>query len=322
MGAAFATIAAFSTIGVFIDFVLGKSGQKWVRDHLERWWIRMSYVRWGNLGEEEAIFCYAIMDRLFGKFISIKRFAILIFLYVIYLVVCIYVPYSNAQSAYGISMKRIFDSPGLSIYFYLAPVRYILMFSVSISLTMFLVSLSSKVIFSSIWKNGLFIIFLLLIQYVILCHTLANTITLTVYVYEPILSLVQYKLGLMDNSMYGAGVEVTKAAQKEITGMYNLDNLRPSSLLSGFIYGMNFDLFDAGWTNPMRFIFLVSSVANVFRLSILVIFLMSFLFSFFRTPIMTLFARVIESDKPIFTLVFGGAAAMVKAIQEVIKAFV
>jgi len=219
-------------------------------------------------------------------------------------------------------MKGTYDSPGLSIYFYVAPLRYILTFSVSISLTMLLVSLSSKVTFSSSWKNGLLIGLLFLVQYIILCHTLANTMALTIYVYDPVFSFVLNRLGLLDNSSYEASIEIAKVAREEIRGMYNLDNLRPSSLLSGFVYGINFDLFDGGWTNPMRFIFLVSSVANVFRLSIVVIFLMSFLFSFFRTPIMTLFARVIESDKPIFTLVFGGAAATVKAIQEVIKAFV
>jgi hypothetical protein len=34
---------------------------------------------------------------------------------------------------------------------------------------------------------------------------------------------------------------------------------------------------------------------------------------------MTLWARIIESDKPIFTLLFSGTAALAKAIQEIIK---
>jgi hypothetical protein len=36
---------------------------------------------------------------------------------------------------------------------------------------------------------------------------------------------------------------------------------------------------------------------------------------------MTIWARLIESEKPIFTLVFGGAAALLKALQEIIKLF-
>jgi hypothetical protein len=49
------------------------------------------------------------------------------------------------------------------------------------------------------------------------------------------------------------------------------------------------------------------------------IFILSFFLKPVQVPIMTLWARVIESDKPVFTLLFGGTAALAKAIQEISK---
>jgi hypothetical protein len=66
-GSAVATVAACGGAGAFIDFWIGKSGQRRVRDWLETWWLRLSYVRWGNLGREESVFAVHIIDRVFGS---------------------------------------------------------------------------------------------------------------------------------------------------------------------------------------------------------------------------------------------------------------
>jgi hypothetical protein len=68
------TIAAGGVLGAFIDFYIGKPGQRRVRDWLETWWLRLSDVRWGNFGREEALFAVRVIDRLFGRrFFSIRR---------------------------------------------------------------------------------------------------------------------------------------------------------------------------------------------------------------------------------------------------------
>jgi hypothetical protein len=59
-GNALATIAACGGVGAFIDFYIGKRGQQRVRDWLETWWIRLSYVRWGNFGRQEALFAMQV----------------------------------------------------------------------------------------------------------------------------------------------------------------------------------------------------------------------------------------------------------------------
>ena len=73
------------------------------------------------------------------------------------------------------------------------------------------------------------------------------------------------------------------------------------------------------------FMFFLSEVTNLLpnlsRFLIMMTFIGSFALKPLQNPIMTLWARVIESGKPVFTLLFGGTAALAKAIQEIIKIF-
>jgi hypothetical protein len=63
---------------------------------------------------------------------------------------------------------------------------------------------------------------------------------------------------------------------------------------------------------------LLNLIPNLSRLSLALIFVGSFLLKPLRYPIMTLWARVIESDRPVFALLFGGSAAIVKVVHEVV----
>jgi hypothetical protein len=49
-------VGACAGVGKFLDFWIGKAGQQRLKDRLETWWLRVSYVRWDNLGREEALF--------------------------------------------------------------------------------------------------------------------------------------------------------------------------------------------------------------------------------------------------------------------------
>ena len=65
-GSALTTVVACGDAGAFIDFWIGRTGEQRVRGWLE-YWIKLSYVRWGNFGREEALFAVRVMDRLFGR---------------------------------------------------------------------------------------------------------------------------------------------------------------------------------------------------------------------------------------------------------------
>jgi hypothetical protein len=59
---------------------------------------------------------------------------------------------------------------------------------------------------------------------------------------------------------------------------------------------------------------------SIFRFVLSIIFVGSFLLRpLVMRPISLVWARIVESDKPIFTVIFGGAAAFASAISEVAK---
>jgi|HubBroStandDraft_4_1064222.scaffolds.fasta_scaffold177132_2 hypothetical protein len=77
LGQILGTIGTCSAVGVFIDFYIGKSGQRRVKDRLETWWIKFSDIRWDTIGRAESEFAIHFMDRFFGKrLISIKRWLV------------------------------------------------------------------------------------------------------------------------------------------------------------------------------------------------------------------------------------------------------
>ena len=55
------------------------------------------------------------------------------------------------------------------------------------------------------------------------------------------------------------------------------------------------------------------------RLLLAVIFIVSYMLRPLQSGIFALWARIIESEKPVFTLVFGGIAGLAKLVTEIIK---
>jgi hypothetical protein len=80
------------------------------------------------------------------------------------------------------------------------------------------------------------------------------------------------------------------------------------------------------YDNPQEFIRHFSNILVLVPILIRFLLTATFLTSFFlqplQHPIMVLWARVVESDKPVFTLLFAGAASVAKIIQEIINSVV
>jgi hypothetical protein len=67
-------------------------------------------------------------------------------------------------------------------------------------------------------------------------------------------------------------------------------------------------------------LFALNSFPSFVRVIISIVFVGSFLLRpLVIRPISLVWARIVESDKPVFTLVFGGAAAFATAISEAAK---
>jgi len=67
---------------------------------------------------------------------------------------------------------------------------------------------------------------------------------------------------------------------------------------------------------------LLSVFLNIFRVVLSIFFIGSFLLRpLLMRPVSLIWARIVESDKPVFTLILGGAAAFATAISEAAKHF-
>jgi len=65
---------------------------------------------------------------------------------------------------------------------------------------------------------------------------------------------------------------------------------------------------------------LLSLFPNIFRVVLSIVFVGSFLLRpLVMRPVSLVCARIVESDKPVFTVIFGGAAAFATAISEAAK---
>jgi hypothetical protein len=290
---ALATVAACGGVGAFIDFYIGKAGQRRVKGWLETWWLRLSYVRWGNFGREEALFAVRVMDRLFGKrLFSAQR------------LICVVV---SATVVWGILITL------LIVIGYTLPHRLpledltilvpILLFSLatSFSVTRIAAVTVARLLTKVFYLNFVGIVFLCVFQYWWFCRWG----TFTQFVVDEIL----YKL----IDLYAP------ADYPELISLFWLHSIDwPVVLIHSFNVGINH------LEIPPIFYWCLSVSLNVLptliRFSIMAIFISSFLLKPLHHPIMTLWARIIESDKPVFTLLFGGTAALAGAIHEITKA--
>jgi hypothetical protein len=66
-------IAGSALLGGTIDFLIGKRGQKQVRDWMELKWYTVYEVAWNNFGKKEADLYIRVFDGAVGKNLFSKR---------------------------------------------------------------------------------------------------------------------------------------------------------------------------------------------------------------------------------------------------------
>jgi predicted outer membrane lipoprotein len=305
-GSALTIVAAFGIVGAFIDFYIGKRGQQRVREWLETWWLRLSYVRWGNIGREEALFAVQVMDRLFGeRFFSWKRIGLVILV----TLACA----ALILTAILFEHIRLHPWPAYFTVDNMAGVIVILFsLNASFSITRFAAKIVASLLERTNYLGLLGLIFLFLFQCTLFIYwsSLTNLIRFGMsFAYPRPFNLWEF----IDN------IDKVLDSLKHFISIYNTQGLilDPKNVLM-FLYYVNVD---AGF--PQIFMLHLSAFTNALssfiRLSIMTIFMLSFFLKPLQNAIMTLWVRVIESDKPVFTLVFGGTAALAKAIQEIAK---
>jgi hypothetical protein len=282
---ALTTIAACGGVGAFIDFYIGRRGQQRVRDWLETWWLKFSDVKWGNLGREEALFAARLIDRLCGsRIFSVRRLISTVILTVSSIVIVVGIFMLN-----GYSLREMFiisykndEVPLLALIMtiFTIPISFSITKIISVNIALMTVK----------WprSNIIGLIILFVTQYFMLRYW-----SLFVVVYHDV-------MGLALVNFNNAVLSIKSAFFREeiyaiLENRYDLIDFLPNvSFMIGFL-------------------------PNLMRLCITVIFIGSFFLKTIQSPIMTLWAHIVESEKPIFTLLFGGSAAFAKLIQEIAR---
>jgi hypothetical protein len=302
-------VVEWGAVGAFIDFYIGKAGQRRVRDWLETWWLRLSDVRWGNLGREEALFAVKVMDRLFGsRLFSAQR---MIVVAAATLVGVAYIEVLTLLSDIELISWRTFLQPAYFVWL----VVILLSFAASFSITRFAAIIVARCFRARAQVLSLFgLLCLLIFQYLLLCYWAPIVHRAMAAEFQVIyqggvnsyLHEVWLLLKLMDFVVTHLAV-ILPSREIHNIGILLMEN--SSALLP---------VIDPHFA-PASFLFHLSALLNLIpnfsRLAIMIIFVGFFLLKPLQGPIMTLWLRIIESDKPVFTLVLGGGAAIIKAIH-------
>ena len=290
-------LAAWGGAGVFIDFCIGERGQVRVRGWFETWWIKFSYVKWGNLAREEARFAVRLIDRLCGsRIFSFRRFisTFILALFAIVIVALLFMLRGYTLDAFKTNIYED-EVPlfALLVTIFTIPISFSITRIIAVNVLIMMVS----------WPrcNIIGLIVLFMTQYLMLMYW-----SIFVVLYHEVIALT-----IID--FYSAGYAwkgLLKDIYPVVRNKYDIIDFWPSVSL------------------------MVGLLPNLMRLCITATFIGMFLLKPSQGPkdprdpqgpqdpqgpLLTLWARIVESDKPIFTLLFGGSAAFAKLVQEIVK---
>jgi len=321
-GNALAVVAACG-VGAFIDFYIGESGQQRVRDWLQAWWVRFSDVRWGNLGREEAVFAVKAMDRLFGRrLFSVKR-VILAALLTTFILSILIIITAFSNDVVFVALFRLRDDDDVLLVRILMIVvlgSSLVALAISFSFTRFFAEAVGQILTKVPFLNVIGVVSIVILQYIVLCGYLITT----VQAYERLVmsgelthSINRLEESIKYSPKFKQFIEVEVVYYKEIVSLIGHNFYDYPILLFNFVRDDGIHYLGDGVIFLWYFSTFISLIPPFIRVSIMTIFIMAFCLKPLRDPIMTLWARVIESDKPVFTLLLGGTAALAKAIQEI-----
>jgi hypothetical protein len=300
------TAAACGGVGGAVDFWIQRRGQQRVRDWLETWWLRLSYVRWGNFGREEALFAVQVMDRLFGRHLfSARRMTVVVAVTFILAGLLLALIAIDGFALFPWH-DSFFNSSDFTWF-----VATLFSLTASFSLTRFAANAAGSIITKVPFLNCICSVFILLFQYLLFCYTISVTKITDLLIYV-----------LWDNSDFSIRHVVALSREVLVFVIVTLHNVNPfpTAQLQRVSSILTVNEVDV---EPLPFMWhlsdLTALIPNFIRLLIAAIFLGSYLLQTLQRPIMELWARIVESDTPVFTLLFGGLGGLAKAIQEIAK---
>lgn len=306
------TVAACAGTGAFIDFWIGRAGQERVKKQLEDWWLRLSYVRWGNFGREEATFALEVFEKGFGK--KLFSWQRVIACYIASLLAFLY----TWLTYYVVTHKTSLPLDEISA---MKMLFSIILFALGASITQGVARLLIRIVGNNSYANIIgfafiaFFTFAMLaiwpILFALACEGVAAFLegffliddafliehaTTDIYSQTPAYLIKTSAFAIIDLA-YNTAVHPFSSLQ---TNGHSL--LGEEHLIFTLFFGM-----------------MLSTVLNLLRFAITIIFVCSFFLQPLKQLLLAFWARIIESDKPVFTLVFGGVAAIAKTVEELVK---
>jgi hypothetical protein len=331
--AALSAIGGLAAVGGFIDFMISRREQERLRDWMTNWWVRFEDVKWSNFGRKESEQALAMLDRLAGaRLWSIKRWKFvgitslgLMLLVAIVLVIGLATPFAESPDT---PVRSFFDAANnywqvtdFNIASVLIAVATCMALGLSIS--MFRLLAWIVVLLSPSGLIGfLFFAVLLLLQLILLLYWSSAVTELLIVPANLISNILLY-----DDTYFVTEtlrIDIQAALRKvfappsmrilnlkfEVTRYFYWDRLLLQTMSPG-----------EGWRHQAEgFKFATDLASNGLRIGFALVFLSSFVFGSVLKPFISrLWAGIIESKKPIFTMLLGGVATIYEALSSLLK---
>jgi hypothetical protein len=310
------TIAACGGVGAFVDFWIGKGGEKRVRDWLETWWLRFSYVNVRNFGREEANFAVTVLNRLFGREPFSQRHLIAT---VVTLTVASAPPViATTVLAFRHNVRiNWYPSPDLDgMTISIAAIFFL----VSITLTIVAAEKGTRLIGRYPKAGFLFLLAALAFQYIIFVIWAPAAFFVRTMIAVTILETKMLPLPSSPNEFFMTLISIVEIVEHELGDLSNgLARYWSLDYVPSIRSDMAYISLDSASPNFSWSTSLIGFVGSLGRIVLTFVFILLFSIKPLHTTLSTLWLRVVESDKPIFTLLFGGGAAAAKAVEWVIQ---
>jgi hypothetical protein len=297
-------VVLFGGVGALIDFLIGRAGQAKAKDFLLKWWVRFDDIKWNNFGREEGLFAGEIIQKLFGRRVwSIRRIAsaviVTVFLYVFFALMHRTTDISDLKSAIVISSGTVAS---------------IISFSLSISFTKSVTLLVARLCGVSELKNIIFFLIMLIFNYV--CLAIWSPLMYGIKLISLIIIggiIHEFHYRIFNIQFWQDFLHIVGELYQYYTETISL---YPNNVVKIFKATCESEHVDA----YTLVFFTIGYFASLFRFTMSVLFVGSFLFRpFVLRPISLVWARIVESDKPVFTVIFGGMSALASAVSEATK---
>jgi len=304
-------IVAFGFVGAFIDFLLGKKGQERVKNSFLRWWVQFDDVHWNNFGRKEAEFAVSTLGGLFGsRLFSFRRILSAILFYAV-LIAAGYLLYSTAGGIVFLSL----DKTNVSVSAVTA-ILGVLGFICAISVSLLSARAARDLSNNQVWRNLVVFGLSTAVNYIAVVIWLPLTSSIKGFISNFVFMLTSFGLDdlsvpIVDNFLFELRSTHLNAFTQFWQILINLGTLReaghsPAPMATSVLLEI---LMPIAAYVPIAFRLLLSALffcaTAVVALSV--------------RPVSLIWRRLVESEKPVFTLLFGGAAALAAAIIEVLK---